>query len=207
MALQKKSLRASEPDRPDVKQAREQWKAMQGDLDGSKLVFLDESGAKTNMTRLRGRAKGRQRCVDDAPHGHGCTTTMISSVRLDGSMACMAIDGATDKDVFREYVRQVLAPTLRPGDVVVLDNLGAHKDQAAMELIESAGAKVRFLPPYSPAFNPIEKMWSKVIEFLRHAKARTLDALLNAIAAALKTITAKDIEGWFDSCGYMNTQS
>ncbi|HUS39828.1 MAG TPA: IS630 family transposase [Pirellulales bacterium] len=207
MALQKKSLRASEQDRPDVKQAREQWKAMQGDLDWSKLVFLDESGAKTNMTRLRGRAKEGRRCVDDTPHGHWCTTTMISSVRLDGSMACMAIDGATDKDVFREYVRQVLAPTLRPGDVVVLDNLGAHKDQAAMELIESAGAKVRFLPPYSPDFNPIEKMWSKVKEFLRNAKARTLDALLNAIAAALKTITAKDIEGWFDSCGYMNTQT
>jgi len=190
-----------------VKQAREQWKATQSDLDLSKLVFLDESGAKTNMTRLRGRAKEGRRCVDDTPHGHWCTTTMISSVRLDGSMACMAIDGATDKEVFREYVRQVLAPALRPGDVVVLDNLGAHRDQAAMELIESAGAKVRFLPPYSPDLNPIEKMWSKIKEFLRNAKARTLDALLNAIASALKTITAKDIEGWFDSCGYMKTQT
>ena len=174
---------------------------MQPKLDSTRLIFLDESGAKTNMTRRRGRAKGGRRCVDDTPHGHWCTTTMISSVRLDGTTACMAIDGATSAEVFREYVRQVLAPTLRPGDVVVLDNLGAHKDQAAMELIESAGAKVRFLPPYSPDFNPIEKMWSKIKEFLRSAKARTFDALLKAIGQALTSVTAQDGQGWFTSCG------
>jgi len=119
----------------------------------------------------------------------------------------MAIDGATDADVFREYVGHVLLPSLSPGDVVVLDNLPAHKDKEAIKLIESAGAEVWFLPPYSPDFNPIEKMWSKIKEFLRAAKARTQEALLNAIAAALNAITAQDAQGWFGACGYCYTQS
>ena len=127
---------------------------------------------------------------------------MISSVRLDGSTACMAIDDATSAEVFREYVRQVLIPTLRPGDIVVLDNLAAHKDAEALDLIHAADAQVWFLPPYSPDLNPIEKMWSKIKEFLRGAKARTFEALSDAIADALKTITAQDAHGWFESCGY-----
>ena len=154
------------------------------------------------MTRLRGRAKGGSRCVDDTPYGHWCTTTMISSVRLDGTTACMVIEDATSAEIFREYVRQVLVPGLGPGDIVVLDNLSAHKDSRAAEMIRAAGAEVWFLPPYSPDLNPIEKMWSKVKEFLRAAKARTSDTLLTAIAAALRTITAKDASGWFKSCGY-----
>ena len=132
---------------------------------------------------------------------------MISSVRLDGSTACMAIDDATSAEVFREYVRGVLIPTLRPGDIVVLDNLSAHKDAEALDLIYAADAEVWFLPPYSPDLNPIEKMWSKIKEFLRAAKARTFDALLAAIADALKTITAQDAQGWFESCGYATCHS
>ena len=132
---------------------------------------------------------------------------MISSIRLDGSTACMAIDGATDADVFREYVGNVLLPTLRPRDIVVLDNLSAHKDTQTIELIESVGAEVWFLPPYSPDFNPIEKMWSKIKQFLRAAKARTQEALLHAIAAALNAVTAQDARGWFAACGYCYTQS
>jgi len=190
-----------------VKARRDQWKATQNDLNLSRLVFLDESGAKTNMTRLRGRTKGGQRLVDSTPHGHWCTTTMISSIRLDGSTACMAIDDATSAEVFREYVRQVLLPTLRPGDIVVLDNLSAHKDKEALALIAAVGAEVWFLPPYSPDLNPIEKMWSKVKEFLRAAKARTFDTLLATIANALKTITAQDAQGWFQSCGYATCHS
>ena len=189
-----------------MKEHREQWQADQPTLDLSKLVFLDESGAKTNMTRFRGRAKGGQRVIDDAPYGHWCTTTMISSVRLDGSIACMAIDGATTGEVFRAYVQHVLLPTLQPGDIVVMDNLSAHKDTEALDLIRSVGAEVRFLPPYSPDLNPIEKMWSKVKESLRTAKARTQEALFNAIAAALKTVTSQDAEGWFTSCGYVPSQ-
>lgn len=189
-----------------MKEHRGQWQADQPTLDLPKLVFLDESGAKTNMTRLRGRAKDGQRLIDDAPSGHWCTTTMISSVRLDGSTACMAIDGATTGEVFRAYVQRVLLPTLEPGDIVVMDNLSAHKDAEALDLIRSVGAEVRFLPPYSPDFNPIEKMWSKVKEFLRNAKARTQEALFNAIAEALRTVTPKDAEGWFTSCGYIASQ-
>jgi transposase len=185
-----------------VKEHREQWQADQPTLDLSKLVFLDESNAKTNMTRLRGRAKAGQRLVDDAPYGHWCTTTMISSIRYDASTACMAIDGATTGEVFRAYVQHILLPTLKPGDIVVMDNLAAHKDAEALGLIRSAGAEVRFLPPYSPDLNPIEKMWSKIKEFLRDAKSRTQEALYNAIAAALKTVTLQDAEGWFTSCGY-----
>jgi len=127
---------------------------------------------------------------------------MISSIRLDGSTACMAVGGPTDADVFREYVRHVLLSSLCPGDIVVLDNLSPHKDEEAIELIGSAGAEVWLLPPYSPDLNPIEKMWSKIKAFLRSVKARTREALLNAVAAALKTVTSQDAIGWFQSCGY-----
>ena len=132
---------------------------------------------------------------------------MIASIRYDGSTACMTIDGATSADVFREYVRHVLRPTLRPGEIVVLDNLSAHKDAEAIELIESVGARVAFLPPYSPDLNPIEKMWFKVKEFLRAAKARTQDALDAVIADALNAITDQDAKAWFDFCGYMPSQA
>jgi transposase len=154
------------------------------------------------MTRLYGRARAGQRLVDAAPAGHWCTTTMISSVRHDGSTACMIVDGATSQEIFRAYVDQILAPTLRAGDLVILDNLSAHKDSQALARIESVGASVRFLPPYSPDLNPIEKMWSKVKSILRTIKARTRETLIKAIAAALEQITAQDAQGWFESCGY-----
>jgi transposase len=167
-----------------------------------KLVFIDESGAKTNMTRLYGRAKAGQRVIDNAPEGHWCTTTMISSVRLDGSTACMVVDGATDKEVFQAYVQHILLPTLKVGDIVVMDNLSSHKNNQVKTMIESAGAQLRFLPPYSPDLNPIEKMWSKIKAILRTLKARTEKALINAIAEALEAVTASDAKGWFESCGY-----
>jgi len=167
-----------------------------------KLVFIDESGAKTNMTRLYGRAKEGQRAVDNTPSGHWCTTTMISSVRLDGSTACMVVDGATTKDVFKAYVQQILLPTLKTGDIVVLDNLSAHKNIELRNLIESVGAELWFLPPYSPDLNPIEKMWSKIKSILRTLKARTEKDLIDAIAEALDAVTANNAKGWFESCGY-----
>ncbi len=167
-----------------------------------KLVFIDESGAKTNMTRLYGRAKTGSRAVDDTPSGHWCTTTMISSVRLDGSTACMVVDGAANKEVFRAYVQHVLLPTLKPGDIVIMDNLSAHKNQEIRDLIESSGAQLWFLPPYSPDLNPIEKMWSKIKAILRTLKARTEQALIEAIAKALEAVTANDAKEWFESCGY-----
>lgn len=154
------------------------------------------------MTRLRGRAPRGERLLAAAPHGHWRTTTMISSVRLDGGTACMTIEGATDTLVFHAYVREILVPSLRPGDIVVMDNLGAHKNAQTLALIEAAGATVRFLPAYSPDLNPIEMMWSKVKAWLRSAEARTHPELLHAIAAALRAVTADNARGWFAACGY-----
>jgi transposase len=154
------------------------------------------------MTRLRGRAQRGRRLHAHAPCGRWQSTTMISSIRLDGTTACMTIAGATDTEVFRSYVGEVLCPTLRRGDIVVMDNLGAHKSPATQELINAAGAQVRFLPAYSPDFNPIEKMWSKVKALLRSAEARTPEELDKAIGAALAKVTPNDARGWFASCGY-----
>jgi transposase len=127
---------------------------------------------------------------------------MICSIRLDGCTACMAIEGATDTEVFRAYVRRLLCPTLRKGDVVIMDNLSPHKSELTLSLIARAGAEVLFLPPYSPDLNPIEKMWSKVKEALRSAEARTQSALIEAIASALESVTRQDAMNWFASCGY-----
>jgi len=157
------------------------------------------------MTRLYGRTFDGHRLVDAAPQGHWSTTTMISALRFDGSTADMVLDGATDGTAFGAYVERVLIPTLRPADIVVMDNLAAHKMSAIVAAIEQAGAEVRFLPPYSPDFNPIEKMWSKNKAFLRKVKARTKETLWQAIGNALRTVTALDALGWFKSCGY--TQS
>ena len=172
-------------------------------MDSGRFVFIDESGAKTNMTRLRARVPGGARAYDSVPAGHWSTTTMISSLRLDGQTACMVLPGAADRAAFREYVRHVLGPTLRPGDVVVMDNLSVHKDVAVREMIEAREASLVFLPAYSPDFNPIEKMWSKVKESLRGAKARTEQKLLEHIGKALKQVTPQDAKGWFSSCGYV----
>jgi len=127
---------------------------------------------------------------------------MICSMRWDGSTACMTVEGATDTEVFRVYVRQVLCPTLRPGDVVIMDNLSPHKSAETLSLIQQLGAEVLFLPAYSPDLNPIEKMWSKLKEFLRSAQAKSRPSLIEAIASALETITAQDVINWFASCGY-----
>jgi transposase len=127
---------------------------------------------------------------------------MIGAIRMDGSTACMTIEGATSAAVFRAYVREILAPFLRQGDVVVMDNLAAHKDAGSVAMIEAAGATVLFLPPYSPDFNPIEMMWSKVKAWLRAAEARTKETLFEAIGAALAKVTATDALHWFAACGY-----
>lgn len=154
------------------------------------------------MTRLRGRAPRGRRLLAKAPHGHWRTTTMISSVRLDGSTACMTIEGATDTAVFQAYVREILGPSLRPGDIVIMDNLGPHKNEQTLALIAAAGATARFLPAYSPDLNPIEMMWSKVKALLRASEARTAAELQHAIAAALSQVRAQDAAGWFAACGY-----
>lgn len=154
------------------------------------------------MTRLRGRAPRGQRVHGSAPHGHWQVTTLLGALRLDGSIACLAVEGATDTEVFLTYVREVLGPTLRAGDVVIMDNLPPHKDAAILDLIAQKGASVRFLPAYSPDLNPIEKMWSKVKGILRSVEARTQPSLHQAIGQALSKVSAQDALNWFASCGY-----
>jgi transposase len=168
-------------------------------------VFIDESGAKTNMSRKRGRAPRGQRVIERVPHGHWQTTTMIAAIRTNGPCAAAVVSGATDSDVFVAYVQHVLVPQLKAGDVVILDNLQPHKPQRVRELIEAAGAELLYLPPYSPDFNPIENMWSKVKQYLRSAAARTLEALMEAVDAALRNVTVSDCVGFFRHCGYLAT--
>lgn len=154
------------------------------------------------MTRLRGRSLKGQRLNASAPSGHWRTTTMIGAVRLDGSTACMAVEGATNTEIFRAFIAQILVPTLRPKDIVIMDNLSSHKSEPTIELIGQAGAEVLFLPPYSPDLNPIEKMWSKIKNSLRSSAARDYPKLIKAIALALDKISIEDTIGWFASCGY-----
>ncbi len=154
------------------------------------------------MTRLRGRAPRGQRLHAAAPCGRWQSTTMISSIRLDGTTACMHLSGAADTDAFVAYIGQVLCPTLKKDDIVVMDNLAVHKSPEVLRLVAEAGAEVRFLPAYSPDLNPIEKMWSKIKALLRTAEARTPAELDAAISLAFSKITEKDAKGWFASCGY-----
>jgi hypothetical protein len=182
--------------------ARTAWQREFAQVPAGKLVFLDESAAQTNMTRLRGRAPRGERVYDHAPAGHWRVTTLIGSIRLDGKTACMTIPAATDIPIFRAYVQPILIPTLQPGDAVIYDNLSSHQDPETTRLIEPARASVRPLPAYSLDLNPIEKMGSKVKALLRSAKARTPAALNRAIARALAAVTAKDAQGWFAAFSY-----
>jgi len=205
--LQKKTLKAGEQGHPDVRQERKRWGKKIKAVDHRRLIFIDESGAKTNMTRLYGRAFDGRRVCDAVPHGHWCTTTMVSAIGLGGTKAPFVFGGAMDAEVFRIYAERVLVPELQPGDIVVMDNLSSHKDVQARAIIESTGAVIWDLPPYSPDFNPIEPMWSKVKAFLRKTKARTEKTLIQAIADALTTITQDDCAGWFRHCGYLDGKS
>ena len=166
------------------------------------LKFLDEAGSNIAMTRLYGRAAPGERVVDTAPQNYGENITMLATLSLAGIAAPMTVAGAVDGVVFRTYVEAVLAPTLTEGDIVIMDNLGAHKVAGVRELIEARGARVIYLPPYSPDLNPIEKCWSKIKTYLRAAKARTREALEEALKEALWLVSAKDAIGWFASCGY-----
>jgi len=200
----KKTLRADEQDRPDVVRWRLHFAIARRFADIERFVFLDESSAKTNMTRLYGRAPVGQRCHDAVPHGHWKTTTMLSVIRSTGVIrdASIVFDGATDAIVFRSYVEQCLAPSLKAGDIVVMDNLSSHKVKGVREAIDRVGASVWYLPPYSPDLNPIEKLWSKVKTWLRRVAARTVDDLIHAIGDALSAVSEQECRAYFRSCGY-----
>ncbi len=198
----KKTAHAAEQDRPDVAARRRAWFERQPDLDPRRLVFIDETGASTKMARLRGRSRRGERCRAAVPHGHWKTTTFTAGLRLDGLTAPMVLDGPMNGVAFRVYVEQMLAPTLAPGDVVILDNLPAHKVSGVREAIEAAGATLLFLPPYSPDFNPIEQAFAKLKALLRKAAARTIDDLWTAIANAIELFTPAECANFFVNSGY-----
>jgi transposase len=202
----KESVHAQEQLDPEVLAQRQEWVEWMGAVDPDRFVFLDESHAKTTMTRGYGRAPRGERVVDHVPAGKYHSTTMLGALRHDATIAAMVYEGGTDVSVMEAFAEGELRRILRPRDIVVMDNLSAHKDAKVVAAIESAGAIVCFLPPYSPDLNPIEKMWSKVKEILRSLKARTAEALLDAIGVALRSVTTTDAEGWFAHCGYGNTE-
>src|SRR5262245_47652482 len=205
LAGKKKVLRAAEQDRPDVQHKRACWRGRARRVDPERFVFLDEVGAHTSLTRLYGRAPRGVRLVDAVPAGTWETTTLVSAIRRDGVVASLAFAGATDEAAFQTYLDHVLIPALRPGDIVVLDNLSVHHRPAVARALRRAGAGVWYLPPYSLDYNPIEKIWAKVKAFLRKAGARTTEALWDAFAQALRTVTAEDCQNSFAHCGYPAT--
>jgi transposase len=197
-------LIAAEQARPDVAQRRRNFAIARRFVDPQRFVFLDESGAKTNMTRLYGRAPGGTRCVDRTPCGHWQTMTLLSAMRRDGVIApaTAVIDGPLNGPAFLSYVQQCLAPALRPGDVVVMDNLASHKIAGVREAIEAAGCDLWYLPPYSPDLNPIEKLWSKVKAWLRRIGATTFQAVSHTIGDALRAVALDECSNYLRSCGY-----
>ena len=171
-------------------------------MDGGRFVFLDETGAATNMTRLRGWAPRGERLVDAAPHGHWRTSTFLAGLRATGIVAPFVLDGPMTGNVFRAYVEQMLAPVLRPGDVVVMDNLAAHKVAGVAQAIRAVGASVMYLPPYSPDLNPIEQLFAKLKALLRKAQARTRDTLWGTIGTLLDAFTPAECQNYITNSGY-----
>jgi len=185
-----------------VKVAREHWLAGQNDLDPERLIFIDESGLSTKMARLRGWAPKGERCRAAIPHGHWKTITFVGGLTLTGFVAPMLLDGPMNGECFLAWVEQMLAPTLQPGDIVVMDNLPAHKIAGARDAIEAHGAKLFYLPPYSPDLNPIENAFAKLKAHVRKAAARTLDTLDTAAADALTQFTPDQCLNFFTHAGY-----
>lgn len=183
-------------------EARAIWKAEQNSLDPAKLVFIDETGTSTKMARLYGRARRGHRVIGRVPWGHWKTLTFVAALRLEGLTAPFAIDCAMNGVIFIEYVRQCLVPTLKPGDIVIIDNLPAHKPDDVHELIEGAGAELRYLPSYSPDLNPIEQSFAKLKSHLRKAKARTIPALYDQIGRAITLFAPIECRNYFKNSGY-----
>ena len=202
LTRKKKQVRSAEQDRPDVADARRAWAAAQPSFDTSRLVFLDETWATTNMARRYGRAPRGQRVVGAVPHGHWRTTTVIAALRAEGIVAPLVLDGAVDGPAFLAYVEQFLAPALRPGDVLVMDNLGSHKVAGVREAVEARGATLLYLPPYSPDLNPVEQVFAKLKALLRAEAARTVEALWAAVGRLIARFPAAECARYLAHCGY-----
>jgi transposase len=198
----KKNAHAAEQNRPDILKRREDWFEGQLDLEPERLVFIDETWASTNVARRRGRAPKGERLCASIPHGRWKTTTFIGGLRLTGMVAPTVLDGPINGVWFQAYVDQVLAPTLSSGDIVIMDNYGSHKRPAIRAAIEAVGAKVFYLPPYSPDFNPIENAFCKLNALLRKAAERTIEGLRNVIGALLPAFTPQECANSFAAAGY-----
>ena len=198
-------MHAAEQERPDVAEARAAWQADQPELDPARLVFIDETGTSTAMARLRGRAKRGRRVVGRVPWGHWKTMTFVAALRHDAITAPFVIDRAMIGAIFLEYIRQCLLPTLSPGDIVVMDNLPAHKGAAVRQIIEAAGAELRYLPVYSPDLNPIEQAFAKLKAHLRKAQERSIEALCQRIGKLLDLFEPRECTNFFLNAGYAQT--
>ena len=199
---EKKTGHAAEQDRPDVLKQRRAWFAGQLDLAPERLVFIDETWTATNMARSHGRAPRGERLRMGFPHGHRKTTTLVAGLRMSGMIAPMVLDGPINGEWFEVYVTQVLVPELRRGDIVIMDNLSSHKRASVRELIETAGATLLFLPPYSPDFNPIEKAFARLKAMLRKVAERTVSGLWDLIGKLVDTFQPAECANYFSSCGY-----
>ena len=186
---------------PDVVQKRNEWVHMISEADSDKLVFLDESGVNTDMTRHYGRAVGKERVVDNAPENTPTNTTILSSIRLNGKTAYTTYLGGTTGNCFVDYLEKVLIPTLHEGDIVIMDNMRSHHIKKVAEVLQKAKIQLLYLPPYSPDFNPIEKMWSKMKSIMRKMKIRDSTLLPDAVKKAIGYVRISDCIGWFRSCG------
>jgi transposase len=198
----KKTRYDSERDTERVKRLRAEFAQWIKGVEIGRLKVVDESGVNIAMSRLYGRAPRGERVYEGVPRNYGGNITMVGALTIEGLTAMMTVEGATDGEVFDAYVEEVLVAVLKPGDIVMLDNLGAHRSQRAKQLIESAGGQIKWLPPYSPDMSPIEECWSKLKQILRSKAARTRVALENAIKEAIDSITKLDAIGWFKHCGY-----
>ena len=200
--MEKKTAHAAEQQTARINALRWAWFEQQPDLEPERLIFVDETGTSTKMARRYGRAPKGERCRMAVPHGHWKTVTFTAGLRLNGIVAPWVLEGPMDGDAFTAYVTKVLVRELKAGDIVIVDNLPAHKVKHARRAIEQAGASLLFLPPYSPDFNPIEMAFAKLKALLKAAAARTVSALHEAIAAALDRLTPDECQNFFIAAGY-----
>ncbi len=198
MESKKRSVDASERD----EWLRAAWRAMVCTLDAKRMIFVDECGAHTSLAPLYAWAPRGKRAYSKVPRNRGKNTTLLASMTLEGMGPCLAVVGSTTREVFEAYVEQVLLPALKPAQIVIMDNLSAHKGSKIRELIEAQGCELLFLPPYSPDLNPIEEAFAKVKALLRRMGARTRETLVEAMGWALEAVTVRDARGFFEHCGY-----
>jgi transposase len=203
----KKTLFALEQARADIARRRQRWRSWQPDLDPRRLVFIDETWIKTNMAPVRGWGPKGKRLRGFAPHGHWRTLTFLGALRLDRLAAPCVFDGPINGPCFRAYVEQQLVPVLKPGDIVVMDNLGSHKSAAVRQMIRAAGARLWFLPPYSPDLNPIEQAFAKIKHWMRQAQKRTIEETWRHIGHLVSTIEPGECENYFANAGYASVKS